>query len=276
MYDQKNVCDSAALGTGAGYGTFPLTTETQWQAMLGDSPVSMFSWLVNSGINTVALAKARYLWTPRTFKWEITNQETFPMQMKVYWVKPRRDLDRNTNDYSNLELMSMSGTDLNDFTARCFDRDGILTWGANVLKNALPISFTPFQSHTWCQFFKVVKVQKVKVDAGQCVVINRKANRWVSVNDIDIGDIEYIAQRRQVIPFIHMVGCPVYDSTDLKKVGTGKCRISMVYTARHSFYTMNLTVQQYKKVDLGPPAGGLTSANARYVSKPVAAAVAQV
>jgi len=276
MFDQKNVVDTTALGTGAGYRNFTLTTEKQWPAMLGDSPYYMFSWLVNSGLDTETELKQRYIWGPRTFKWEITNQETFPMQMKIFWASPRRDLDWNDTAYDSTTQSFMHGTDLNDVSARLFARDGHVTWGSGVLKTSLPISWTPFQSHSWCQYFKVRKVQTIKVDAGQCVVINRKSRKWVSINDIDVADTEYVARRNQLIPFIHIVGCPVYDSSAYRIVGTGLCRLSLVYTASHTWWTMNANTQAYKKVDLGAPAGDLTAANARYVSKPVAGAVAAV
>lgn len=274
MFDTKNVVDSAALGSGAGYRTFGPVTEKQWQAMLGDSPVSMFSWLANSGIDTLGEQKIKYVWGPRKFRWEITNQETFPMLMKIYWCRPRRDLDYNSTDYDANTISYQQGADINDLTARMLDRDGFFTYGPNVMKTQLPISFTPFQSHTWCQFFKVVKTDKIRVDAGQCVMINKKAPKWVSINDIDIAEVEYVARTRQLIPFIHAVGCPVYDSNDYKIVGTGICRLSVVYTAAWPWYQLNSSQQAYKKVDLGAPSGDLIAANARYVSKPVAAVVA--
>lgn len=272
MFDVRNACDSTALGTGAGYKNFTLTTENLWPAMLGDSPQQMFSWLVNSGIDSETEWKRRYLWAPRKFTWEITNQETFPNQLKIYWVRPRRDLDYDTTDFVSSDLSYMRGQDLNEVMLRMFTRDGLTTFNVNQLKQ-FPVSFTPFHSHTWCQYFKVVKVTKLKLDAGQCAVIKRTNKRWLSLNDVDIGDIEYVASRSSLIPVFTVFGCPIFDSTDIRKVDTGKVRINIVYTARWPWYTLNTVTQQTTKVDLVAPGGAPTSA--RYVSKPVASSVAQ-
>jgi len=276
MYDSKGVCDSNALGTGAGYLADPKVTETQWMAMLGDSPFQQFSWQINASINDVTELKRAYIWGPRRFMWEITNQELFPVFVHIYWAKPRRDMDYNAVAHVADSLDFTYGQDLNDVTARCLERDGFFTYGAGVLKSQLSVSWTPFESHTWCQLFKVRKVQKLRMDAGQCIKINHKKSRWRQINDTDVSTTEYVATRDMLIPFIHVVGCPVYDSTNINKVGTGKCRITIVHTSKFSWYTLNSNTQQKINVDLPAPAGGITQANARYISKPVAGAVAAI
>lgn len=273
MFDVKNVCDSTALGTGAGYLTYLAnTTPEQWPAMLGDCPQQMFAWGMFNNINDSTELKRRYLWGPRQHMWEITNQETFPFQMSIIWCRPRRAIDYNSSTFT-LETFASSATDCNDLVARAFAKDSIFTYGTGVLKNELPISFSPFHSHTFCQLFKVVKVQKVRLDAGQCAVIRKRGKGYRSIGDFDVMDPDYVVTRRQLVPFISVVGCPVYDSTNIEIVGTGKVRLSMVYTSRFPWWTMNSNTQSYVKADLAAPAGALTPANARYVSKPVAAAV---
>lgn len=275
MFDTRNACDSLALGTGAGYKNFTLTTQQQWPNMIGDGPQAMFTWAVNSGIDSAAEAEfeRRYLWSPRKNMWEITNQETFPNQLKIYWCKPRRDLDFDTGDYNADGLNFMQGQSLNEIILRMFTRDDITTWSVNQLKN-LPIPFTPFQSHTWCQYFKVVKVSKFKLDAGQCAVIKHTNKGWKAVNDMEFGDIEYTATRNMLFPFISAIGCPVFDSADIKKVDTGKVRLNIVYARKFSWYVMNNNTQQRTIVDVPAPAGAVV--NARYVSKPVAGTVQAV
>lgn len=282
MYDATDVCDTSALGSGAGYHDYTQpTTEINWPVMLGESPHMLFSWQINNAINDLGEQKRKYIWGPRSFKWEITNQETFPLELKIYWGKCRRSIDWDAaNAFNQDRTMDYARCyDLNDFIARCLVRDNILAVpiAANrKLQNNLPIAFTPYQSHTFCQWFKIVKTTKIKLDAGQCAILKQGKSKWRNIGDLDFMDVAYSALKGQLIPFIHVVGCPVFDSADYRKVGAGKPRLNIIYQARFPWYTMNDNIQSYVKVDLPAPAGGVTPANARYVSKPVASAVQAV
>lgn len=275
QFDFFNRCSSAALGSGNGYANYSaITTPTQWASSVEESPQLMFAWALYNSLDDSTEQRRKYLWGPRTYRWEFTNQELFPMQLSIFWVRPRRDID-----YSNVAFSASLGdwnvgSDVNDIIYRCFVRDRIFTDPTPTgLSTSLTMSFSPFQSTSFCQLFKVVKVNKFKLDSGKCVNITHKLKKYRSISDLAFADINYVCTRKTLIPIIMCQGCPVYDSADVKKVAGGACALTWITKINFNWWTMNANTQQYIITDLVAPAGLITPANAVYVSKPAAVVV---
>lgn len=264
------------LGTGAGYLTVPVTTESQWPCMLMESPQLLFSWRANNTIDSSLEYLTKYLWGPRYYEWEFTNFEVIPIEINIFWCKPRRDLDYstvvlNTTTYDNFQ----QGPDLNEVLYRCHIRDSIYAQqgtqpSVSGLRGSLPQGWSPFQSTSWCQLFRCVKTTKFRLDAGQCAKVKKKINSYTSISDLTMADVEYVATRRTIIPFITVLGCPVFDSTSYNKVGTGVVKFGMTFKCRFKWWSIDAANQRMVRVDLPPPAGAVTAGNATYVSKPIA------
>lgn len=274
QFDAFNRCNSASLGTGVNYGNFTIATPEQYPSCTEESPQLMFAWAAQNSLNDEQEQRRKYIWGPRTYTWEFVNQELFPMELKIYWVKPRRDIDYDTTPYNaSTKLNYNQGTDMNEVLCRCLLRDGQLGNATGVLRNDLTSAFDLFKSTSFCQLFNVVKVNKMKVDSGKCVKIMHKLNRYRSISDLDFGDLNNVATRSTLIPIIASVGCPVYDNTNVAKVGTGAVALTWTFKVNFQFWTMNSNTQQSVATDLAAPAGAVIPAQAVYVSKPASVIV---
>lgn len=274
QFDAFNRVNSAALGTGAGYNNYTITTPTQWSSCVEESPQLLFAWAAYNSLNDSTEQRRTYLWGPRTYSWEFTNQELFPMQLKIHWVRPRRDIDL---DAANLDADVTNwtmGSDMNDIIYRCLVRDRVL---ANPTVQGLFTSLNPtfslFQSTSFCQLFKVVKTTSLKLDSGRCAVINHTINRGRHISDLSFADTNYVATRKTLIPIVTCVGCPVYEVNNVSRVAAGPPAITWIFKANWNWYTMNSNTQQYIITDLAAPGGSVIAGNARYVSKPAAVEV---
>lgn len=273
QFDVNNRASSAKLGTGNGYLNYTQTTPTQWPSCVEESPQLMFVWAMANSLNDSTEQRRTYVWGPRTYHWEFTNQELFPMEFKVYWVRPRRSIDTDATafaeDLSNWNV----GTDVNDVIYRCFFRDRIVTGTTTSLLSELPAAFTPFQSTSFCQLFKVVKVTKTMLDAGKCYKITHRYKKYRRISDLDFADTNYVATGKALIPIVTCIGCPVYDGANIGKVATGACALTWSYKCNIPWYTLNGNTQQYTNFDVAAPSGVINAAAAVYVSKPAAVVV---
>lgn len=272
MFDAAGVYNGNILGDGSGKDT--AVTMEKWNAAYIDGPVTLSQWMMTCGINPTWAQSGRqkFLIGPRSYEWMISNQENIPISCEIYWCKPRRDLDYNAGAFASHGDAFIWGTDLNDIMCRALDRDGLVTYGAACMFG-FDLNITPFMSTTFCQLFKVLKVKKYELDAGQCMRLKHVAKKsWI------IDDWEMVSaaanlawRKRQIFPVIKLHGCTGTDSVVPTKVGSGRALIAIMYKVHWKFWQMNTNLQQAFVKTLTNPQGAVGTF--QYVSKPAAAVI---
>lgn len=264
---------------GAGQGLNTSTTQQNWMSACVESPTNFSQMLTTAGfnINSQAVGSQKIIFGPRHYYWAFVNQELFPIKLKVYWCRPRRSYTVS-GGFGSGGVDYISGTDINDMIARCFDRDKILVYNNNnpanpKMNNTLPYNFSPMQSVSFCSLFKVIKKKSFEMDAGECMNWKHSVKRYKVFSDYDWTMLtNEVCNRRTLFPVFVIQGCPVVDTNSLQAVSTGKASIALMFTQRTKIYQITATTQTYKALEMTCP-GGLV-VTAKYATKPVAAQIA--
>jgi hypothetical protein len=277
--DATNSYKALTLGTGGGNAHQP-----QQESMQVDTPkvikrINDANAFLDIAQNVQELKNTtmKFLLGPRTYEWDFVNFENHPVKLEIYIMKSRRDMRQPTAAYvAGSGVTPYEGQDLNDILARCLDRDGQITYGANCLRSIDP-NWTPYQSPTFCQGFKVLKKKTLELNAGQCYRTKYVAKKpWVLT---DFYASEYETYRtyakNSILIMVKFIGCSVLDSATPTSSQYGRSRLAVHHKFRTTIWQLNTATQNCVKNHLSSPSGPVVPANAIYMSKPVAAQVAE-
>lgn len=272
--DEKNVCDSAALGTG---GT--AYNNKQTLDMCVDSPFTLLHMSAGGAFTNQAGGalpgnRAKIYVSNRRYKWTIVNNELHPITVKFFWTTPRHDIRKERVNYTGGSLVdTYQGYDINDVMARCFDRDGAIAYGANCLNGVID-SFRPTQSNSWCSLFKIKKVVTMELHAGECrSLVFKRDKPWFMSDFLEANVNDFLAwKNKTMIPFIQIIGCPVHDTVEPRLVRLGQAYVSITFEMRAQTWCFTTKTSSYTQVAFDAPVPVAFTATT-YASRPVAANV---
>jgi len=272
-YDTNNYVDKNALGDGTGTYAQPQL----FSAVVDDSDQiarmeAQGAFSASSG-EALPAGKVQVYIDKMTWKWNIINETTHGISLRIYWVKPRHDVTYATNAYVAGDNNKLSwGSDWNHVLGKCLDRDLIVTAGNNCLTTLNP-GFVLQQSPSFCAMFKVLNVKNYEMKPGGHLMLGHKRKGLFRMSDWIQGTYPNMLGWNKFtrIPIFQIIGWPVIDAANSNYERLGKAKLAIHHTQRTRVWSWNRLVTSNKALNVNAPAGAV--ANAMDIEQPVAAPV---
>jgi len=247
--------------------------------------------IFNTGGVGTSVYSNNYYYGARRFKWIISNQQLHPINLRIHWCVARHDVAKavDTESPINSKLSYRnyieSAQDINDLVMQCFYADEITgqtnTSDPGTMKT-FQLSFSPYQSPTFCRYFKIKKSNTYELNAGQCMTfaLKRKKPWRLSYYQLATAQNTLLWARRSMFPLFEMYGCSVLDngpagepSLSFNLENSGAPVLTMRFQYATTVKNVMAGALAYHWYAAGQPAGapaGADGHNVYYVSKPIA------
>lgn len=279
MFDYFNAYDLNVLGNGVnpGESSFMDCNIDTPQVLQNMNAANAFVSVTGVPSN-IADSEDMFIVGPRSYKWQLNNFEVHPINVKIYLCKARHDIPATHTAFVSGDLTKTGiASDMNDFIARCFDRDKIIDYAPShagatgkELKELNP-AFTLYQSTSFCKWFKILSTKSLEIKTGECKTLTYTAKKPWRMTDYVGGSLEslFAFGGKSIFLVFQIIGCPVLDGENLNREQLGRARMSVHHTMRCKVYQLNQAKQGYKQLELDAPGGAVNPANAIYAAAPL-------
>lgn len=269
---QNNQGWISPANSGLTFAAAPATAQGTIQGAL-DSP-GILTCMREAGM--IDSGNKKYMITSRKLQMIITNFQTHEIDLRVYWCKFRKVLP---DQFSTVGFPATKGIiepcDINSFLGYCMWTDGLISVGPNTM-SLLDESETLFKSRSFCQWAKVLKVEKYTIQSGKCITAGvTKKKPWI-IDDryIQNANNGTLGFTETIFPIVQAWGCPGFDPADTRKIGRTRPILGVMLEQVYNMYNLNTTTPSMYSTNLANPNGLPGSYSTQ--QKPTVAIVAEL